>query len=146
LYRQLQIYHNCFNNNFRLSVMPFLFIMANIIVTFTIFTLISNHDTIEPFALLTLLLALLDCFLALPLVKFMESFRPACLAFADELKAQTQCSRAKDNSKKSNRVTVKFVQSLFPLRIYLINNYVQQEFFLQFINSNIHNIIFLLVK
>ena len=146
LYRQLQIYHNRFNNNYRLSLIPYLFAMAHVVVTFCLYTLILRYDSLEPFVLLGLLLVLLDCFLALLILKSMESIGSNCHCFADEMRAQTHRSRVNGNLSKSTRVTLKFVQSLLPLRIYGMNSYVQQGFFLQFIDANIQSILFFLLN
>jgi len=118
--------------------------MANAIVTFTLYTLISQYDALEPLGLFVVLAVLLDCFLILVPLKSMESFDATCAGFADELIAQVQCSQSKPT--KSSRATLKFARSLLPLRVYRMDSYLQRGMSLYIVDSNINSVIFLLVK
>jgi len=118
--------------------------MANAVVTFTLYTLISQYNVLEPLGKLVLLLVLLDCFLTLVPFKSMESFDATCAAFVDELIAQIQCRKSKQ--KKWSHAPLKFARSLLPLRVYRMDSYVQRGMSLHIVDSNINNVIFLLVK
>jgi len=143
VYRELQIYQRVFNNNNRCFRIPFFFFMFDAIMTFTGFSLIAHHNTLEFFSLIILLILLVFSFMAFSLFKFMELFESTCEDFSRELKGQ--CMMLRNGDPQFSSETLKFVQSLMPLRIYRLDTYVQQGLSLSVVDTNINNIIFLLV-
>jgi len=143
VYRELQVYQRVFNNMTRSFLLPFMLAMFDAAITFSGFSLIAHHNKLEFFSIVILLTLLGFSLMAFSLFKFMEMFESTCEDFSRELKEQ--CIRLRIRDRKFSCETLRFAQSLLPLRVYRLDSYVEQGLSLGILDSNINNIIFLLV-
>jgi len=143
VYRELQVYQRVFNNLTRSFLLPFMLAMFDATITFSGFSLIAHHNKLEFFSIVILLTLLGFSLMAFSLFKFMEMFESTCEDFLRELKEQSIRLRIGDRKFRSE--TLRFVQSLLPLRVYRLDSYVEQGLSLSIVDCNINNIIFLLV-